>query len=58
MANRSTVLIDDPFEDGLDGSYHCPVCGNGLSTSNFETPERDYYCPHCATRQTPVLGAA
>ncbi len=35
--------------------YFCPVCGSELSLSNFLTPERDYYCPYCATRQTPAL---
>jgi hypothetical protein len=34
--------------------YSCPVCGIGLAQSNFDTPERDYYCPFCTTRQAPV----
>lgn len=33
--------------------YFCPVCGVGLSRSDFDKPERDYYCPYCSTRQTP-----
>jgi DNA-directed RNA polymerase subunit RPC12/RpoP len=42
------------LEDVLD-EYFCPVCGSELSLSNFLTPERDYYCPYCATRQTPAV---
>ena len=33
--------------------YDCPVCGVELSSSNFETPASDYYCPVCTTRQMP-----
>ena len=43
-----------PKHEELD-EYFCPVCGVGLSLSNFLTPERDYYCPYCATRQTPAI---
>jgi len=40
--------------DEID-EYFCPVCGVELSISNFLTSERDYYCPSCATRQTPAV---
>jgi rubrerythrin len=43
------VLLDEVDE------YFCPVCGVELSVSNFLTSERDYYCPSCATRQTPAV---
>jgi DNA-directed RNA polymerase subunit RPC12/RpoP len=43
-----------PGQDEVD-EYFCPVCGEELSLSNFLTPERDYYCPYCATRQTPSV---
>jgi hypothetical protein len=33
--------------------YECPVCGVELSRANFETPQRDYYCPVCTSRQLP-----
>ena len=33
--------------------YECPVCGVELARSNFETPQLDYYCPVCTTRQLP-----
>jgi len=33
--------------------YECPVCGVELARSNFETPQLDYYCPVCTTRQMP-----
>jgi hypothetical protein len=35
--------------------YACPVCGIGLAQANFDTPERDYYCPFCATQETPSV---
>ncbi len=55
MANGTIVSPEDPsIEDEAD-EYFCPVCGSELSLSNFLTPERDYYCPYCATRQTPAL---
>lgn len=44
-----TWTQDEPDE------YFCPVCGAELSLSNFLTPEHDYYCPYCATRQTPAV---
>jgi rubredoxin len=33
----------------------CPACGIGLSKSDFDTPEKDYYCPFCSTRQAPSV---
>ena len=56
MAHATIVSPEDrsPTSDQLD-EYFCPVCGSELSLSNFLTPERDYYCPYCATRQTPAL---
>lgn len=46
-----------PTTDVLDegSEFFCPVCGTDLERSNFETPERDYYCPYCSTRQTPSV---
>ena len=57
MMFSPTVFIDDPFEEAPDDGYACPVCGTGLSVSDFRTPERDYYCPACSTRQTPTIVA-
>lgn len=56
MAHDTIVSPEDrsPAEDAAD-EYFCPVCGVELSLSNFLTPERDYYCPYCATRQTPAV---
>ena len=45
--------LDAP--EGAADEYSCPVCGIGLTQSNFDTPERDYYCPFCSTRQTPSV---
>lgn len=45
--------LDAP--EGAADEYSCPVCGIGLTQSNFDTPERDYYCPLCSTRQTPSV---
>jgi rubredoxin len=53
MAFSPTRFGGDPFEHAANGDYSCPVCGIGLSLSDFETPERDYHCPFCGTRQTP-----
>jgi len=41
--------------DMLDAGFlfFCPVCGIELEQTNFDTPERDYYCPFCSTQQTP-----
>lgn len=54
--DRTTVSRQDrsPIESELDENF-CPVCGVELSLSNFLTPEHEYYCPCCATRQTPAL---
>jgi hypothetical protein len=35
--------------------YFCPVCGIELARTDFDTPERDYYCPFCSTRQRPAI---
>ena len=45
--------LDAP--EGPPDEYSCPVCGIELTQSNFDTPERDYYCPFCSTRQTPSV---
>src|SRR4030067_1795634 len=41
--------------DTLDAGFlfFCPVCGIELEHANFDTPERDYYCPFCSTQLTP-----
>ena len=56
MAHGTIISPEDrsPIQDELD-QYFCPVCGSELSLSNFQTPERDYYCPYCATRQVPSV---
>jgi DNA-directed RNA polymerase subunit RPC12/RpoP len=56
MVFSSVATREDrsPLQEALD-EYFCPVCGAELSLSNFMTPERDYYCPYCATRQTPAV---
>jgi rubredoxin len=46
---------EDPYELAVaNDEYFCPVCGIGLAQSDFEKPEKDYYCPYCSTRQTPL----
>jgi hypothetical protein len=45
----------DAFTIDSDARYFCPMCGIELAFSSFETPERDYYCPSCATRTTPSV---
>jgi hypothetical protein len=42
------------LEEQID-EYVCPVCGIGLAQSNVDTPKRDYYCPFCATQQSPSV---
>jgi hypothetical protein len=56
MAYDTMVSPQDrsPLQDEVD-EYFCPVCGEELSLSNFLTDARDYYCPFCATRQTPAV---
>lgn len=39
--------IEEPFE------YYCPICGIELVESNYETFDRDYFCPYCSTQQRP-----
>lgn len=56
MALRTRVSPDDRSTSfDLSNDYFCPVCGIELSLSNFLTPEDEYYCPFCATRQTPAI---
>jgi DNA-directed RNA polymerase subunit RPC12/RpoP len=56
MPHGASVLPDDRFLIQDEAHvYFCPVCGEEVSLSNFLTPEREYYCPYCATRQTPSL---
>ena len=45
----------DRSTDDDEVEYFCPVCGVPLSLSDFQKPERDYYCPDCSTRQTPAI---
>lgn len=33
--------------------YYCPICGIELAVSNYDTPDRDYYCPYCSSPQGP-----
>jgi hypothetical protein len=55
MRVRPVVSPAGYFSPGDDADeYCCPVCGVGLSRSNFATPEADYFCPNCTTRQTPT----
>jgi hypothetical protein len=54
LPTRTSPADRSPIEGGLD-EYFCPVCGVELSLSSFLTPEQDYYCPFCATRQTPAV---
>ena len=49
------VSGQNPVADGEADDYFCPVCGIGLSKSDFDTPEKHYYCPFCSTRQTPSV---
>jgi hypothetical protein len=51
VPSEDLLLVDDEDVD----EYFCPVCGAELSQSNFLTPEQDYYCPYCATRQKPAV---
>lgn len=51
-----TIWPEQPYAtQEVADEYSCPVCGIGLAQSNFDTPERAYYCPFCTTRQTPVV---
>jgi hypothetical protein len=57
MTNVTIVSPEDRLsidDDDVD-EYFCPVCGAELALANYLTPERDYYCPYCATRQTPAI---
>jgi hypothetical protein len=56
MTPGTTATAEDKATRDHDvDEYFCPVCGIGLARSDFETPERDYYCPFCTTRQTPAV---
>ena len=39
----------------LEGPFHyyCPICGIELSRSNYETFDKDYFCPYCSSQQRP-----
>lgn len=50
-----TLPPRNPFPAEDADEYFCPVCGIDLASSDFKTPERDYYCPFCSTRQTPSV---
>mgnify|MGYP006208896785 CR=1 FL=1 len=50
----ASFFVECETQDEVD-EYFCPVCGEELALSNFLTAERDYYCPFCATRQTPAV---
>ena len=55
MARALQIPPEDPYVLAVEtDQYFCPVCGIGLGQSEFETPAREYYCPFCATRQTPA----
>ena len=49
----SVGLMPQAVSVGVLMTYYCPMCGHGLAKSNAETPEGDYYCPFCSTRQVP-----
>src|SRR6266508_2685017 len=49
------VSGQNPVADGEADDHFCPVWGIGLSKSDFDTPEKDCYCPFCSTRQTPSV---
>jgi DNA-directed RNA polymerase subunit RPC12/RpoP len=56
MTHAAIASADDrSLPQEAHDEYFCPVCGIELSLSNFLTPEHDYYCPYCATRQTPAV---
>lgn len=40
-----TQTIEGPFE------YYCPICGIELAKSNYETFDKDYFCPYCSTQE-------
>ena len=52
---HATWLQEPHAPETLADEYSCPVCGIELAQANFDTPERDYYCPFCSTRQTPSV---
>jgi rubredoxin len=52
-----TYVPGEFVPDAIVKQFYCPVCGGELTQSDFDTPERDYYCPHCSTRQTPSAGS-
>jgi rubrerythrin len=56
MARALQIPPEDPYVLAVETDrYFCPVCGIGLGQSEFETPEREYSCPFCGTRQTPAI---
>ncbi len=49
MGRGSAVSAENPLTpEGEADEYFCPICGIGLAQSNFDTPEKDYYCPSAA----------
>jgi rubredoxin len=40
-----TPTMEEPFR------YYCPICGIELAKSNYETFDKDYFCPYCSTQQ-------
>ncbi|HSJ51064.1 MAG TPA: hypothetical protein VLA90_07250 [Actinomycetota bacterium] len=33
--------------------YYCPICGIELALVNYETFDKDYFCPYCTTQERP-----
>jgi DNA-directed RNA polymerase subunit RPC12/RpoP len=47
---------EDSYELAVaSDKYFCPMCGIGLAQSDFDKPEKEYYCPYCSTRQMPSV---
>jgi hypothetical protein len=40
-----TQTVEGPFE------YCCPICGIELAKSNYESFDKDYFCPYRSTQQ-------
>jgi len=47
-----TRTVDGPFD------YYCPICGIELMRSNYETFDKNYFCPYCSTQQRPSRAPA
>lgn len=48
---RQIVVPKPSIEESFE--YYCPICGIELVESNYETFDRDYFCPYCSTQQRP-----